>query len=344
MDTGAEGPLAEAILQLATGQYQINPELQAQIDAAQAEMMRNYQEGVAPMLSAAAEGAGRMGSGSAQLAQGRAAGEVARQMAQIGSTMRYQDWRDAQQRQMQALGLGTQRDIAGMQADVTQRGQDVNQVIADAQILMQRYGIDQNTAIQMASQQTARDIASLRSGTQLQVAGMNIEAEQAMHNRSLELQRHGIDVASADRQAALEMQQLLQGQRLGHEAEQSQANRWSQQFMQSRQLELQRYGYDQQTAQRIADRELREQQQLYQQEFDALRWETMSPWQELESFANIVSSLGGPYGTSTTAGTAPGGSYTGPDPWAAAAAGAAGGVGAFGGWEDWYNKAFPGGG
>ena len=117
--TGAVGA-SGYIKDILDGKYLTeNPQLQAVLDAANRRTTEQYQQGLAG-LSAAAEGAGRLGGGSHQVADALQAQKFGQTLSDTEATTRYNDYNARMADIMQALGYGTGYDEALM-ANETQR-------------------------------------------------------------------------------------------------------------------------------------------------------------------------------------------------------------------------------
>ena len=155
---GASNPYLQAQNPLAQAE---NPYLQKQIDAASADVTRNYRDAVMPQMDAARARSGSFGNSGLEFVQQRAQDDLAKQLGNISSGMRMQDY--------------TQRQ--GLQENAVNRLYQ-----GGATLQSQQYGAGQQQAQNQfnAGQQYANQLFS--GGQALQSANNQLQS-QAMNNQ-----------------------------------------------------------------------------------------------------------------------------------------------------------------
>ena len=82
-----------------------NPQLRSQIDAAQGDLARNWNNVAAPSWGTANQRSGSFGNAGLAMAENNARNDLQRNMARIGSDMRFQNYNTERGYQQQALGM-----------------------------------------------------------------------------------------------------------------------------------------------------------------------------------------------------------------------------------------------
>lgn len=295
---GGYGAFHAPLADVASGKLlQENPYLQSQVDA----LHRSYRENVLPTISKNAEAAGRFGSGAHQLAQGRGA----EGLASAEGGMRFQDYNARMGDVMDALGQGTARDIAKLNAETqAQSARDAANAAnagAAAELEYRKMALQQEG--ELASMGMLGDLAGLQSGTMSDALGMipGLDAISGFGG-------YGDLFGQSNDLAGIESNYDLGGRELDFRNRQlAQEGGLARMGMgiQNRGLDLEEAG------------------QRYQQERDALDWFSNNPYDQLAQGANIISGLGGRYGTTETRGTGQRGNA---NPTSAGISGALGGL------------------
>ena len=82
-----------------------NPYLQAQIDQAQGDLARNFNQVQAPRWAVAGQRSGSFGNAGLAMVEQQARNDLSQQMGRIGTDMRGADYANERARQMQAMGM-----------------------------------------------------------------------------------------------------------------------------------------------------------------------------------------------------------------------------------------------
>lgn len=255
-----------------------NPYLDQLVTDANADISRAFNEQMIPGINTEFAGAGRYGSGAWQRAMGNAAGRYTEELAQSTNQLRYQDYNDRMGDLMNALGLGTQMDIAAGDRNASLQG-------ALASAGARNYAADRSAMASMYGSEL--DLLGLRdqleSGERLGrlgALGDAIGSDIAMDEFSLSGLSDLAGMFSGDQQFALGMTPDLTGQDIRDLEGAFGASSWIDQFNAGERGRAASAG-----------------NQARNRAWDAFMFEQNQPWRNMAAVTDIINALSAGGGT-----------------------------------------------